>query len=118
MSKSRHINMPKGLSLEEKIAYHSIPEPNSGCLLWMGRVAGGRRCYAMILHEGKSLRVTRIVAKTPPGLEATHKCDNTFCIEPTHLVNRTHQANMQDAADKGRLYNKRDKLGRLLPLSA
>jgi hypothetical protein len=101
MTKSRHVNMPKGLSLAEKIEYHSIPEPNSGCLLWMGRL-GGSRPYAVILHDGKHLKVTRVVMATPPHLEAMHRCDNTYCIERTHLFNGTHSDNMQDAASKNR----------------
>jgi hypothetical protein len=102
MTKSRHLNMPRGLSLEEKIEFHSIPEPNSGCLLWMGRFAGSRP-YAVILHEGKNLRVSRVIMATPPHLEAMHRCDNTYCIERRHLINASHLDNMRDATLKARL---------------
>jgi hypothetical protein len=100
--KRLHPNMPKGLSLAEKIEYHSIPEPNSGCKLWMGRVAGSRP-YAMILHQGRNWRVARLICKPGPGRETLHKCDVTLCIEETHLYAGTHRDNMQDASRKGRI---------------
>jgi hypothetical protein len=31
---------PRGLTVAEKLAYYSIPEPNSGCLLWLGGCDG------------------------------------------------------------------------------
>ena len=97
--------MPKGLSLAEKIEYHSIPEPNSGCRLWMGRT-GGSRPYAVILHDGKHLKVSRIVCGALPSEEALHRCDNTLCVEDSHIFRGTHLDNMQDAAFKGRLHQK------------
>jgi hypothetical protein len=100
--------MPRGLSLAEKIEYHSIPEPNSGCKLWMGRLSGGINKYASVLHEGRNWRVARLVCKVPAGLEAMHKCDNTYCVEETHLRIGTHAENMQDAARKRRWSRKGD----------
>ena len=38
-------------SFEDRLAALTIPEPNSGCLLWLGGVTG--RGYGLIWFEGK-----------------------------------------------------------------
>lgn len=96
------------VSLAERLEAYSIPEPNSGCLLWMGNMRAGygrvpvstgsnekrgAHVVAWELHHGRPV---------PPGMDVLHKCDNTACIEPTHLKLGTHQDNMDDKVAKGR----------------
>ena len=98
------------MTLTEMLESNSIPEPNSGCLLWLRGVARNRSgaSYPIWRWEGRHRMVSHLSLKTkgvnvPPGLMACHKCDNTFCINPDHLFVGTGKDNMADASAKGRL---------------
>lgn len=97
-----------GVSLAERLEAYSIPEPNSGCLLWLG---GMRNGYGRVSVPGGGTqkRGAHVVAwelhcgrPVPSGLDVLHKCDNPGCIEPTHLKLGTHQDNMDDKVARGR----------------
>ena len=101
--------MKTAKSLEERFWDKVIPEPNSGCWLWLGALSGG---YGRIgigsRTDGtrKSELATRVaweLFKGPvaPHLGALHKCDNKSCVNPDHLYIGTHSQNMQDAYDRG-----------------
>lgn len=84
----------------------SIPEPNSGCILWTGRVHSFG--YGMVQVGGKNQyahRTAWILAHgpIPKGLLVCHKCDVPACINPDHLFLGTHKENTHDAMKKGRL---------------
>jgi hypothetical protein len=81
-----------------------MPEPNSGCLLWLGSVYRG---YGQTSLRGRRLiahRAAWIVAHgdIPDGLFVCHKCDVPSCINPAHLFLGTHDDNMADRSAKGR----------------
>lgn len=95
-----------GPGLLKRLEDSSMPEPNSGCRLWLrntwgggyGRISVGgverpAHVVAWELHHGKPV---------PPGLHICHKCDVRACIEPTHLFDGTRSDNMADMHRKGR----------------
>lgn len=97
---------PSGNTVAERLDYFSMPEPNSGCLLWLGGSVhtfgygqikmGGRMSYAHVLqwerHHGP----------VPKGMYVCHKCDMPACIEPSHLFLGTMADNLADMRAKGR----------------
>ena len=79
-----------------------IPEPNSGCWLWLGPIlhAGTRRQkpYGRLGRE-LAHRLSFIFFKgpIPDGLEVDHICNNGLCINPDHLQAITHAENIRRA---------------------
>ena len=96
-------------SLQEVIDLNSIPEPNSGCWLWMRGLAGGKvGAYPVWKWEGRRRQVSHLALSTrgievPRGADACHRCDNPLCVNPDHIFVGTRKINMQDAKAKGRL---------------
>ncbi len=83
--------------LEER----SIPEPNSGCWLWLGPMfSTGYACMRTprFPKEAKAYRISYLLHKgsIPDGLLVRHICDNPACVNPDHLILGTHKDNVQD----------------------
>jgi len=93
----------------------TIPEPNSGCLLWYG--AKGSRQYGHFALAGRVERAHRAAwllqrGPIPTGKCVLHKCDNPGCVNLDHLFVGTHAENMADMRVKGRAVgNKGDANG-------
>lgn len=89
----------------ERFEQNYIPEPNSGCWLWLGAL--NKQGYGGI-KDGK----TRILAHRfsyqyhkgliPTGMCIRHTCDTPWCVNPDHLVEGTWAENNQDRARRGR----------------
>jgi len=82
-----------------------IPEPNSGCWLWMARV--DRAGYGGFRYMGDWQRSHRVSYKMyrgpiPDGMLVCHRCDTPGCVNPDHLFLGTAQDNIRDRDIKGR----------------
>jgi hypothetical protein len=92
-------------SLAERIDALSIPEPNSGCFLWLGNLT--TRDYGQIRverHWRKAHRVAYELAKggIPEGAYICHRCDVQICVNPDHLYAGTAKTNFEDMRARGR----------------
>lgn len=78
-----------------------VPEPNSGCWLWTGRMnwAGYGRTQTVNGKDIFTHRVTYGIAhRTPPfgsGLELDHRCSTRSCCNPAHLEAVSHAENVR-----------------------
>lgn len=84
-----------------------IPEPNSGCWLWLGGTQS--QGYGMLGPRNAKVLASRYAYEKyrgpiPPKLQVLHKCDTPLCVNPDHLFVGTRRDNMQDASRKGRMH--------------
>jgi len=83
-----------------------IPEPNSGCWLWLESVAPDG--YGRTRNGGKRKTLAHRLSWTlhrgeiPTDLCVLHKCDERSCVNPDHLFLGTYHDNAKDRDTKGR----------------
>lgn len=92
-------------TLAAYIEERSMPEPNSGCWLWL--LGTGSHGYGQTKLRGKWLLAHRLAweAKNGPikrGLNICHKCDNRLCVNADHMFLGTLSDNNADMVSKGR----------------
>ncbi len=101
--------MPRPLGdPREMLESRLIPEPNSGCLLWMGHSMS--KGYGQIKiggRKGKMYLTHRLAwelenGEIPDDLCVMHKCDVPACCNPAHLQLGTLAENNADMKRKGR----------------
>ncbi|HEY1878303.1 MAG TPA: HNH endonuclease [Caulobacteraceae bacterium] len=90
---------------EQYLMDNFIPEPNSGCWLWLRSILNGG--YGQIKIEGKLWQAHRFAWKVfrgeiPRGALVLHHCDVPSCVNPDHLFLGTNIENMNDMRQKGR----------------
>jgi hypothetical protein len=104
-------------NLQRRFDAKYVPEPNSGCWLWLGalnvhgygvistgaKTAVGNK-LAIVAH-----RASFLLSNGPDSLDggffACHRCDLPCCVNPDHLFKGTNQDDLDDAAIKGRLWS-------------
>ena len=96
------------LALTARLERDAIPEPNSGCLLWMGAALTKGYGIAQWGKRGNKFLVHRLAWQAangpiPEGKVICHKCDVPACINPTHLFAGTQSENIKDMYAKGRV---------------
>ena len=92
-------------TVSQRLEDMTIPEPNSGCWLWLGAVnAWG---YGTIRIDGKTLLAHRVSwmenrGPIPEENIVCHSCDIPSCLNPDHLWLGTDKENSDDMYRKGR----------------
>lgn len=106
-------------SAAQRLEKYSIPEPNSGCSLWLGRVQ--KHGYGCLQVGSSSLLAHRVAFaleyKYWPSV-VRHSCDNPPCVNPQHLLGGTHLDNMRDMVARGRQQMRERHSGAILDENA
>jgi hypothetical protein len=89
-----------------KVSIPEGPHHNRECWPWANSTAKG---YGQIKVRGAVLRAHRVAYEivngtVPTGLHILHTCDNTLCVNPAHLRAGTHQDNMDEKRERGRVW--------------
>ena len=86
----------KNTKVIDKIQSRYIPEPNSGCWIWLGHVK--KNGYGSLTVGKKNFNAHRLsyetyVGKIPMDKVLDHKCRTRCCCNPDHLEPVTQKEN-------------------------
>lgn len=89
-------------TLRERFDEKWMPEPNTGCWLWMG--AAHPRGYGSMSFRGRQIAAHRVAwvlagRELVKGLELDHICRTPACVNPDHLRQVTHRENILGNSD-------------------
>lgn len=115
---SQSLCQTPGRSPAQRLLDLCIPEPMSGCWIWLGAREmpfGYGKMSIIISGRARTISAHRVSfsefnSKIPDGMCVLHKCDTPSCVNPKHLFLGTYKQNTQDMMLKGRArlghYNK------------
>ena len=86
-------------SLQARFEQLCMPEPNTGCWLWLGALSAER--YGCMSINGRSTKANRVAwllyrSEIPNDLCVLHRCDVPLCVNPDHLFLGTQIDNISD----------------------
>lgn len=86
----------------EQLETAYIPEPNSGCWIWLRATIG--HGYGWVKFDGKKDLAHRVFYRLakgpiPEGHEIDHLCRTKVCCNPDHLEAVPHAENLRRAKD-------------------
>lgn len=84
-------------TVQERFDAKYIPEPNSGCWLWLGAMDG--HGYGHLYVGGRYLSAHRVGyelqnGQIPVGMVIDHLCRTPACVNPDHLDAVTQSENL------------------------
>lgn len=95
------------MTAQERLEWKCIPEPNSGCWLWLGAVSSSG--YGTFYFNGRLILAHRASWAIYTGRDISdasvkicHTCDNMICVNPEHLWEGSQKQNVLDCWSKGR----------------
>ena len=101
----------------ERLEAFVVPEPNSGCHLWIGSGTGGygRMRLGSRGIDRHSHLTHRLVwelhhGPIPDGVKVLHRCDTPACVNVRHLFLGTMKDNSEDMMRKGRNHGRGHRL--------
>jgi hypothetical protein len=103
----KHINIPLDPITEQRLPAFDDDGKPVNCWMWESTIYGADLRPAFTLY-GKRRTAYRIVYELvhgeaiPEGLVVRHKCDNSLCCRPEHLVVGTRKQNMRDMVERDR----------------
>lgn len=92
-------------TLKERFDSKWVPEPNSGCWLWLGTAS--LMNYGRIKQLGRLREAHRVSwelhkGHIPKGMCVCHRCDTPLCVNPNHLFTGYSVDNVRDMDNKDR----------------
>ena len=89
---------------EEQFWGRMSPEPNTGCLLWIGSYY--HYGHGSAWHQGQKWQAHRLAwtlarGPIPEGAWICHKCNVPACCNPDHLYVGDAQTNQRDIDESG-----------------
>jgi hypothetical protein len=102
------------IPFETRFWHFAMPEPNSGCWIWMGHVSPNGYAKSKFGYKSDGTRRTDTVHRQayeyfvgpiPQGMDLDHRCRLRCCVNPDHLEPVTRSVN-----------NKRGLLSALRPI--